>query len=51
MFFNGLVECVSDDVAGDAFVCRDVEGVSGVVVEPGDGFGVGAVGEPDVGEV
>ena len=29
----------------------DVEGVSGVVVESGDGFGVGTVGESDVGEV
>ena len=38
-------------VAGDAAVGGDRERVAGVVVEPGQDLGVGAVGEPPVGEV
>ena len=49
--FSGLVERVKHDVAGDPPVAADVERVSGVVIEPGDCFGVVAVSEPDVGEV
>ena len=44
-------EGVDDDWAGDASVGGDRQGVAGVVVEPGEDFGVGAVGEAVVGEV
>jgi hypothetical protein len=47
----GLPEGVEHDPAGDVAVGRDVQGVAGVVVEPGDGLGVAAVSEPVVGEV
>lgn len=48
---GGFVKGVTNDVPGDTAMGRDVEGVSGVVIEPGDGLGVGAVGQVDVGEV
>ena len=46
-----MVEGVDDDVAGDSVVDGDAECVAGVVVEPDQHLGVGAVGEPVVGEV
>lgn len=51
MVFNGFVECCDDDRCGDSGVCRDGEGVAGVVIEPGQDFLVGAIGETDVGHV
>lgn len=51
MCLCGLVECINDDVAGDAVVCGDAEGVAGVVVEPYQDFGVCVGGEPVVGEI
>ena len=38
MVFNGFVECCDDDRCGDSGVCRDGEGVAGVVIEPGQDF-------------
>ena len=46
-----LGEGVNDDWSCDAFVGGDGECVAGVVVEPGEDFDVGAVGEAVVGEV
>jgi hypothetical protein len=40
-----------DDRAGDRGVGGSVQGVAGVVVQPGEDLGVGGVGEPVVGEV
>ena len=40
-----------DDRAGHPRVAGDAEGVAGVVVEPGEDLGVGAVGESPVGEI
>ena len=51
MGFNGLVECVDNDRAGDPSVNRHMQPVSGVIIEPADGFGIGPIGKPDVGEV
>lgn len=48
---TGFAKCVEDDGAGDAVVCGDGECVAGVVVEPGQDFGVDASGDPPVGEV
>ena len=53
---SGLSEGGQHDRCGDPGVCGDVEGVAGVVVEPGDDLGVGAgaavgSGESVVGEV
>jgi hypothetical protein len=48
---NGFLERVQDNRSGDAAVGGDRERVAGVVVEPGQDFGVGRVGEPPVGEV
>ena len=47
----GFAECVEDDGSGDAVVGGDGECVAGVVVEPGQDFGVDASGDPPVGEV
>ena len=47
----GFAEGIHDDGSGDAAVRGDRECVAGVVVEPGEDFGVGLVGEPPVGEV
>jgi len=46
-----IAECVQDDGGGDAAVCGDRERVAGVVIEPGQDFGVGFVDEPPVSEV
>jgi hypothetical protein len=48
---GGLGEGGDHDRCGDAGVRREVQGVAGVVVEPGDDLGVGAGGQPVVGEV
>lgn len=47
----GLTEGVDDAGAGDGPVGGRGDQVAGVVVEEGQHFGVGAVGEADVGEV
>jgi len=47
----GFAEGGEHDGAGDAVVGGDGERVAGVVIEPGQDLGVGAVGEPVVGEV
>ncbi len=47
----GALEGLDHDVAGDSGVGGDRDQVAGVVVEEDQYFGVGAVGEPDVGEV
>ena len=39
--FSGFVEGVSNDVVGYSPMDRNVERVAGVVIEPGNGFGVG----------
>jgi hypothetical protein len=44
-------ERVDHGGTGDGLVGGDAEGVAGVVVEPGEDLGVGAVGEGPVGEV
>jgi hypothetical protein len=48
---HGVVEGVDDDAAGDVWVGRDRQGVAGVVIEPGQDFGVGTGGEAVVGDV
>jgi hypothetical protein len=53
---QGLSEGGSDDGAGDLWVCADVQGVAGAVVEPADDLHVGAglavgFGQAVVGEV
>ena len=45
------MECGEDVDGGHSKVGGDREGVSGVVIEPGEDFGVDIVGEPVVGEV
>jgi hypothetical protein len=47
----GFAERGRDDRAGDAAVGGDREGVAGVVVEPGEDLGVGAIREAPVGGV
>ena len=53
---GGMSERCEHDECGDPVVCGDMEGVAGVVVEPGDDLAVRAgcdvgVGESVVGEV
>jgi hypothetical protein len=48
---GGGAEGVADDRAGDRGVGGYVQGVAGVVVQPGEDLGVGGVGEAVVGEV
>ena len=48
---NGLAERGDDLRGGDGAVRGAGQDVAGVVVEEGQDFGVGAVGEADVGEV
>jgi len=48
---SGLPEGGQHDGAGDPGVRGDVQRQPGVVVEPGDDLGVGAGGQPVVGEV
>ena len=50
-FGNGFGEFVDNDGPGDAAVGGDRECVAGVIVDPAQNFGVGAVGEGPVGEV
>ena len=47
----GGVEAGDHGFAGDAALDGDGEGVAGVVVEPGEDLGVGAIGEAPVEEV
>ena len=49
--FQGVGERVDDDVAGDAAVGGDRDGVAGVVIDPAQDLDVAAVGETPVGEV
>jgi len=44
-------EGVDHDGAGDVVVGGDGEGVAGVVIEPGEDLGVGAIGQAPMGEV
>lgn len=48
---DGVAEGGDDGWSGDGSVGGDGQGVAGVVVEPGEDFDVGAVGEAVVGEV
>jgi hypothetical protein len=49
--FEGFGERVDDNLAGDAAVGGDREGVAGVVVDPAEDLDVAAVSEAVVGEV
>jgi hypothetical protein len=49
--FQGFGERVDDDLAGDAAVGGDCDGVAGVVVELAQDLDVAALGETPVGEV
>ncbi len=51
MFDESGAELVGDDVRGDGLVCGESERVAGVVIEPGQRLGVGAIGECVVREV
>ena len=48
---HGVTECVEHVGAGDPQVGGDRQGVTGVIVEPGEDLDVDAGGQPVVGEV
>lgn len=51
MFADRVEEGVADGLRGDSRVGADVQGVAGVVIEPGDDLGICALGQRVVGEV